>query len=468
VRFLRRGAAIGIVLLLAAAGGLWAHGALKSSSPKAGSHLAVVPRELRLTFTEVPELATATIRLTGPDSQAVLLGALSKPADSATVLVAPITGRLAAGVYTVSWRMAGKDGHPVSGKFSFVIAPGAAGLAADSARAPADTANAHHDPVAMPTSETAFDAGSAGYVIVRFAGFVALLVVIGAAVFGTLVLGLLSRRGGVAADQVDSSASRAARIGMVAGWVLLVASLARLAAQAIALHGERASDLSLLPALILGTSWGVSWMLQLVAAIVAVASYGMARRSGMRRTGPWTLALLASIVLAASPAFASHAASSPRLQSLAIIVDGIHVFGAAGWLGSLFVVVAAGIPAASSASAEQRAMAIADLIESFSPTAFVFAGIVVASGVFAAWIHVGGFDALISSRYGVLLLAKVAVVVVVGGLGAFNWRFVRPRLKTGEASSALRRNARAELMAALVVLVITAVLVAVPTPLDHI
>jgi putative copper export protein/methionine-rich copper-binding protein CopC len=471
--FRRRAAlvsALAAVLVLAAAGSLWAHAALKSSNPKAGAHLAAIPREVRLAFTEAPELATASVGLVGPDSQSVSLGALAALPDSATVIVVPITGRLRAGVYSVTWKVAADDGHPVHGTFTFVIAPGAAGIATDSvvaSEAVRDTAMVHHDPVAMPTSETGFDAESAAYVIIRFVLYAALLVVIGAAVFGTVVLRLLARRVPADSEQVAVSASRAAAVGAVAAWVLLVASCARLAAQAVAMHGGRASDLALLQALVTGTTWGLSWMLQTAGAVAAIAAFRLARRSRTRSSGPGAFAMLAALVLSISPAFASHAAASPRLQALAIAFDALHVFGAAGWLGSLFVVIAAGIPAALSTGDEHRARAISDLIESFSPTAFLFAAIVVASGVFAAWLHVGSFGALTSAKYGLLLVAKVAVVGVVGGIGAYNWRFVRPRLSRGDGERALRTNARAEVTVAVVVLLITAILVATPTPLDH-
>lgn len=472
-RRVARASALAAVLVVAAAGSLWAHAALKSSTPKAGTHLAAVPRELRLTFTEAPALATASIGLAGPDSQPVALGTLITPPDSAKVVIAPITGRLVAGVYTVTWKVAADDGHPVHGTFTFVIAPGAAGLGTDAvaaSNAMRDTAMVHHDPVTMPTSDTAFDAESAGYVIVRFVLYAALLVVIGAAVFGTLVLRNLARHtSGIAGStQVVSSARRGAGVGAAAAWLLLAASCARLVAQAIAMHGTRASDLSLLPALITETTWGVSWMLQTAGAIAAIIAFTMAKRSVEKRPGPWTLAIVVALVLAVSPSFASHAAASPRLQSLAIAIDSLHIFGAAGWLGSLFVVIAAGIPAALSMGDEHRALAISDLIESFSPTAFLFAGIVVASGIFAAWLHVGSFGALSSSKYGLLLVGKIAVVAIVGAIGAWNWRFVRPRLPAGEGEHALRMNARAEVTVAVVVLLITAILVATPTPLDHV
>ncbi|MGI9075839.1 MAG: copper resistance CopC family protein, partial [Gemmatimonadaceae bacterium] len=141
-----------------------AHGALKSSVPAKGAHLATAPRELRLTFTEAPELTFTRMELIGPDGKPVSLDDLRAVADSPRVIVARIASALTAGAYTVRWQIAGKDGHPVRGRFVFTIAPGAQGLGADTVvaptpgEAPATTINpaqpspppAHHDPVTMP------------------------------------------------------------------------------------------------------------------------------------------------------------------------------------------------------------------------------------------------------------------------------------------------------------------------------
>ncbi len=94
-----------------------AHGILKSSVPAAGAHLGVAPTGLRLTFTESPELTFTTITLRAPDGSAVALGAVQVVRDSRRAVAAAIQGALAAGTYTVEWKTAGADGHPVTGRF---------------------------------------------------------------------------------------------------------------------------------------------------------------------------------------------------------------------------------------------------------------------------------------------------------------------------------------------------------------
>ena len=42
------------------------------------------------------------------------------PSDTLAI-VAPVTGALKAGEYSVSWKTAGKDGHAVRGKYKFSV-----------------------------------------------------------------------------------------------------------------------------------------------------------------------------------------------------------------------------------------------------------------------------------------------------------------------------------------------------------
>src|SRR5690606_16668423 len=105
-----------------------AHAGLRSSVPADNSHLSVAPRELRLTFTEASELSFTRVELFGPDSQMVALGPIMYgDGDARRVVVASIRGALHVGTYTVVWQIVGADGHPVRGRYSFMIMPGASG-----------------------------------------------------------------------------------------------------------------------------------------------------------------------------------------------------------------------------------------------------------------------------------------------------------------------------------------------------
>lgn len=453
--------------LLAVVGTAWAHGKLKSSSPSAGEHLSAAPRELRLDFTERPELAITTVRLFGPNGQSVPLAALARAGDSPLSVVAAIQGALTGGTYRVDWQTAGADGHPIRGTYKFTIAPGAAGLGSAAVTDTTPVAQpgmpAHHDPVSMP-SGAGFNVESPVYVVIRWLQFVGLLVAIGAVVFRQVVLGLLRRKAHASSSLADEMARGAARLGHWATGLLASVLVLRLFAQSYALHGpQSAFDPREIAPMIARTVWGHGWMVQLAGVIIAGVGFHLARHS---KRG-WVLASVGAALLAVTPALSGHASSVPRFTALAVLADAIHVLGASGWLGSLFIMMVAGIPAAMRLPVQERGPAVADVVNAFSPTALTFAAMAAATGVFAAWLHLDAVSALWRTDYGRLLLLKLTIVSVVALTGAYNWLKVRPALGNDEGTRRIRRSATVELSVAVLVLAVTAILVATPTAFDE-
>jgi len=202
-----------------------------------------------------------------------------------------------------------------------------------------------------------------------------------------------------------------------------------------------------------------------------VAGYGFHRAknaeplSASARHG-WLAATIGVVILAFTPGLAGHAAAAPKLETLTLLADGFHVMGAGGWLGSLAIVLVAGIPAALALPEAERGAMVAELVNAFSPTALMFAGLVAATGVFAAWIHVGSVPGLWQTPYGRTLLIKLSVLSIVALTGAYNWLRVKPTLGQAEGAVRIRRSAMVEVIVGVIVLLVTAVLVAMPTAMD--
>ena len=79
----------------------------------------------------------------------------------------------------------------------------------------------------------------------------------------------------------------------------------------------------------------------------------------------------------------------------------------------------------------------------------------------------GTIDALWTSDYGKTLIVKLSLVAVVFLLGGYNnWR-VKPTLGTQDAGRRMKRSATFEISVAAIVLVVTAVLVHLPAPAEH-
>lgn len=97
------------------------HFRLVKSEPAKEDELESEPEVIRLYFSEKPQVGGASIRLVGPDGEPVALGKVHADEHDEKILVAPVEGKLEAGVSSVRWRGMGPDGHVVRGEFSFSL-----------------------------------------------------------------------------------------------------------------------------------------------------------------------------------------------------------------------------------------------------------------------------------------------------------------------------------------------------------
>jgi methionine-rich copper-binding protein CopC len=95
-----------------------AHNKLLKSAPNAGATLKTSPARVEMWFAEKPDLAVTKIAVKGPAGP-VETGPLH--ANAATSIAADFKGKLADGLYLVSWQTAGDDGHVAKGDFSFTV-----------------------------------------------------------------------------------------------------------------------------------------------------------------------------------------------------------------------------------------------------------------------------------------------------------------------------------------------------------
>lgn len=97
-----------------------AHAALKRSTPEAGATLAIAPKEVVLTFNEKVEQAFST--LTVADAGGKEVNAEKAKVDAADPAILRLqVPVLASGTYTVTWAVAGHDGHRRKGAFKFSV-----------------------------------------------------------------------------------------------------------------------------------------------------------------------------------------------------------------------------------------------------------------------------------------------------------------------------------------------------------
>lgn len=403
-------AAVGAVLPAAAA----AHSALESSDPAAGSTVATAPRHVVLTFSEAPDVELSLVRLLDGAGAAVpgMSAPQVVPGDKESLRVSPATP-LADGTYTVNWRVvSAADGHVESGVFAFGVgqAPG-----------PAVEVELLH------TSAWAQALADAG----RWLLYAALVVIMGAASTSLFVYGGKLPSGGVVVLRT------AAAVAVVA--------LAMLAWAEKALVGAP----SLLPLFL--TREGQYLLALGVAVLFCIVAVVLVDLWPAR----WSLWILGATGVAGVlvRVLAGHAASPSSVWLLNVAVQWVHVTAVGIWVGGLSWLLL-GLPARDR---EQRAAAVA----AFSRIATGTLVVVLATGLARSLVEVGSIGALLDTRYGQVLIAKVALVAGLVALGALNHFFWVPAVSGQGGETAERRfglNSRGELAVALVVLAATAVL----------
>jgi putative copper export protein len=300
--------------------------------------------------------------------------------------------------------------------------------------------------------QTDNEASSVGNSLARASWFVGLLILIGAACFRTIVL--------PRARELDSAltgrmARRAAMLGFAASLLVIGSALARMFLELNMMRAMPGMQAMSFSEMAMHTRWGFALRLGLVAAILAMIAFAFATR---RAHWSWPAAALAATLLGLAPALAGHAAASPKLKSLLIAADYLHVMGGAAWLGTLFAVLTVGVPLSLAVAGDKRWTSIASLVNSFSPLALVSVTVVVASGVLASWVHLNHVSDLWQTAYGQVLGIKLLLVAMTLAIGAHNFRRVQPSLPSEGGSARLRRSAALELGAGFLILVVTGLL----------
>jgi putative copper resistance protein D len=302
----------------------------------------------------------------------------------------------------------------------------------------------------------------------RFVHLAASLGLLGAA-FAPLLAGRSDR------STAATWESRVVRLARACALVALVSGFGTLALQTIRLEGRMAAlaDPAALARVFLDTQAGFVWILR--AGLLVVLLAFLVVRLTIASPLDWLAArgealLLGGIALGLA-ATAGHAAAVEPNTWQAIGADALHLIAAGVWLGGLLPFALLLAAAGREAGADARPFAVLAL-RRFSTLALASVIVLAGSGIVTSTIHVGTIPALLGTTYGRLLLAKLALLIPLIGLGAFNRIRVLPRL-SGDAvtigrpaMSRLATTMAAETVVAMLVLVIVAAMTSTP-PARH-
>jgi copper transport protein len=445
--------AIAVATAMSIADPASAHATLSSSNPTAGAILTRAPAAVSLHFDEAVTTVPGSLRVLGPDGSRADAGTVSHPGGNGNDLAVDLRDATKQGSYFVSWRAVSADSHPISGAFTFAVGTTSA----------------------APAGAAVTDAGSGAALALglsRWAGYLGLVLLLGGAVF----LSLCWPRGW---------AQRRARLLLTAGWAVgLAGALLGLVFKGpydAGLGWDQVGRWDLLTE-VLDTTYGKA----LIARIVLLA--GIAIWLGRRaRTphGPGTpsrwAGVLVAVALLATFSATGHAVVGSGGWDIALVFtsDMAHLAAMAVWVGGLVMLATVLLPSSQSADA-------AEAVPVYSWLATVSVAVLVVTGSYQAWRQVGSLPALAGTTYGRELIVKLALVAVVLSFAAASRVWVRrhyrsapvvvyaasasdlldprpahPRAEVAPvARRSLRRSVAVEAVITMIVLAVTAALVA--------
>jgi copper transport protein len=407
-----------------------AHSVLLETRPANDAVVQQSPGRVELRFNEPVEMSLGGIRVF--DSQGNRVDADQVSPNNARRVGVDIEGELERGTYTVAWRAISADSDPISGAFVFHVQergvqPG--GISVES----------------LTGTSTTVDVFFTGG---RFFDFALLLLSLGGA--AVLVVALPTAPWHV----------RRRLYGVLAG---LAAALALVALLNVFFQGAAAGGIGILDAFrwdvftnVLETRYGEMMLVQAaLAATLALTAMALRHSEDRDRRALTALTLVLGAGMALTPSFSGHASTAGKL---AVTSDVAHVIAAALWTGGLGFLVLSLVLAR-----DDRWPLATRAVPRFSNMAVVSVAALLIAGVINGYLQVRTWSNLWETRYGLLLLAKIALVVPLLALGAYNNRYAVPRLKAGIASVLERRRfltaAGVELAIMVSIVAVTAVLV---------
>lgn len=252
----------------------------------------------------------------------------------------------------------------------------------------------------------------------------------------------------------DGDQEKTARLFCRWMWVLvglLVAGgMAELPLYAVRASGE-ALSFGLLREALFDTRVGHLWIERIVLGVTAATAATYATRL-QRPFYWWGAAVAASALLLTTLTQQSHAAAEE--YPLPFAADYMHVMAASLWMGGLlgFPILLAG--PLRTVPGETRAKLLGRSIRRFSKVATMAVMVLIATGLYAALLHVPNLSALVSTPYGRALSMKLGLLFFLLALGAQNLR-LRGRGPFGRLVSA-------ELVLAIGIFVATGFLTSLP------
>jgi copper resistance protein D len=306
-----------------------------------------------------------------------------------------------------------------------------------------------------------FETGAGDWlIVVRAVHFAASAMVAGILLFRIVVAAPALRLAPPAAEIVEVRTLRAAWISLT---ITAVSGVAWLLLQAPAMSGlsfGEAMTADVIGTVVTQTQFGLIAEIRFALAIALGACLSFDRYPKAR----W-LGLALSLCLVAAIAATGHAGSTEGAAGIVhLAADAMHLVAAAAWIGGILS-LALLIGATRRTNPHAWAPLVRDATDRFSTLAILSVSTLLVTGIINSLILVGSLHALLVTKYGQLLMLKIALFAVMLVFAAANRFWLTPRIsclpdKGNELDAVrrLRRNCHIEIALGLAIFAIVGVL----------
>jgi putative copper resistance protein D len=205
----------------------------------------------------------------------------------------------------------------------------------------------------------------------------------------------------------------------------------------------------------LQANFAIAGMVKMAAAgLIALILFARGRRSSV------AMLLTLVVIELAAATLTTHAAARLDRRAPLLVVEFLHQFGAAIWIG--------GIPCFLLALARVQGAEAWRLVGSrFSRMSMAGVACILVSGITMCVAYIGDWAASYGTAYGVMVGAKIAMFLMLLGLGAGNFLLIEGlRARPGTPVTRLRRYAELEIGIGVAIFFAAASLTSVPPAVD--
>ena len=172
------------------------------------------------------------------------------------------------------------------------------------------------------------------------------------------------------------------------------------------------------------TQSGKIWLMrQLFGVVLLFVMWSLPKKNATGKV--IRLVAVLTLPLVAARSLTSHAAAVRDDTAVAVIADAIHLIATALWAGGL---VALWRIFYFDRQNHLSASLTAQAVQRFSRLALVSVFLLLATGAYQSWIHVGSLNILLNTQYGNVLALKLALFLAMLAFGTLNFLSTKPQL----------------------------------------